>query len=86
MKYKLYKYRSFADVYVENIIKKSSLYFSPVEYFNDPFDCKLSFKQNYSKQEIKKCLIGVKKRNPHQPLRLKDMIKKFGKNQDFIEL
>lgn len=83
---KLYKYRNFSDLYMENIIKNSSLYFSSVEQFNDPFDCKLSFRQKYSKQEIKNYFVSMKERNPHQPHRLKDMMKKFGKNQDFIEI
>lgn len=83
---KLYKYRNFSDPYMENIIKNSALYFSSVEQFNDPFDCKLSFRQNYSNQEIKNCFISMKERNPHQPYRLKDMMKKFGKNQDFVQI
>ena len=83
---KLYKYRNIDDIYLENIIKNSSLYFSPVEHFNDPFDCKLSFRQNYSKQEIRQCFIGIKERNPHQPHRLKRYDEKIWKNQDFIEL
>lgn len=83
---KLYKYRNFSDPYMENIIKNSALYFSSVEQFNDPFDCKLSFRQNYSNQEISKALLGVKERNPNKFLRLKDMKEKYGKNRDFIEL
>lgn len=83
---KLYKYRNFSDSYMENIIKNSALYFSSVEQFNDPFDCKLSFRQNYSNQEISDALLGVKERNPDKFFRLKDMKKKFGKNEDFIEL
>lgn len=83
---KLYKYRNFSDPYMENIIKNSALHFSSVEQFNDPFDCKLSFRQNYSNQEISKALLGVKERNPDKFLRLKDMKEKYGKNRDFIEL
>lgn len=83
---KLYKYRNFSDSYMENIIKNSALYFSSVEQFNDPFDCKLSFRQNYSNQEIKNCFISMKERNPNQPHRLKDMMKKFGKNKDFVQI
>lgn len=83
---KLYKYRNIDDSFVENIIKNSSLYFASVDDFNDPFDCKLSYRQSYSKHEIKQFFIDLKKRHPDHPLRLKDMIKKYGKNQDFIEL
>lgn len=82
----LYKYRNFSDPFFESIIKNSSLYFSSVEQFNDPFDCKLSYRQNYSNKEISKALLGVKERNPDKFIRLKDMKKKFGKNRDFIEL
>lgn len=82
---KLYKYRDFDDNHMEKIITNSSLYFSSIENFNDPFDCKLSYKQNYTNQEIDNYLVTLKERNPHQPHRLKDMKKDFGKKQDFIE-
>ncbi|MFW3412161.1 DUF2971 domain-containing protein [Aliarcobacter butzleri] len=48
----LYKYRNFEDPYMINIIKNSSLYFSQVKNFNDPFDLRLDFKQSYSKKEL----------------------------------
>lgn len=82
---KLYKYRNFNDENLEKIIKNSSLYYSPVENFNDPFDCKLSFKQNYSKKEIRDSFIAFKERNPNFPRRLKDITKIYGKEKDFID-
>ncbi|MFA6144441.1 MAG: DUF2971 domain-containing protein [Sulfurimonas sp.] len=48
---KLYKYREF-NHYTEQIIKDCSLYFSPIERFNDPFDCKLSFQEQYDGEEL----------------------------------
>lgn len=50
---KVYKYRLFNE-YTNNIIISSSLYFSPIKAFNDPYDCNLSFKKEYSKEEISK--------------------------------
>lgn len=47
----LYKYRNFEDPYMINIIKNSSLYFSQVKNFNDPFDLRLDYKRNYSRKE-----------------------------------
>lgn len=88
---KLYKYRNFDDMslpaekhFTNNIILNSSLYFSPIKYFNDPFDCKLSYRQEYSKKEIREFYIQYLKRNPHT-FRLKDLIKRYGEKQDFID-
>lgn len=83
---KLYKYRNFENLYMEKIIENSSLYFSHIADFNDPFDCRLSYRQNYSKQEISQYFIDLKMRNPNQPYRLKDIKNKYGKKQDFITL
>lgn len=83
---KLYKYRNFSDQFLDNIIKNSSLFFSSIENFNDPFDCKLSYKQNYSKQEIKNYIVTLKELNSDQSHRIKDLKKSFGKKQDFIKL
>lgn len=47
----LYKYRNFEDPYMENIIKHSSLYFSKVEKFNDPFDINFDLKQSFSNNQ-----------------------------------
>lgn len=48
---KLYKYRDFGE-YTNKIIEDSAFYFSSPLYFNDPFDCNLCFKDNYTKEEI----------------------------------
>jgi len=88
---KFYKYRSFDDMstptkehFTNKIILNSALYFSPIERFNDPFDCKLSYRQKYSKKEIKNHFIQFLSRNPGFA-RLKDLLKKFGSNQNFID-
>lgn len=88
---KFYKYRTFDDMllptdkhYTNNIILNTSLYFSPIKYFNDPFDCKLSYRQEYSKKEICEFYIQYLKRNPNT-FRLKDLMKKYGQKQYFIE-
>ncbi|WP_345990165.1 DUF2971 domain-containing protein [Sulfurimonas sp. HSL1-2] len=64
MSTKLYKYRSFNDQFLNNIIINSSLYYSPIKYFNDPFDCRLSFREKYSNKERKLWLIKASLRNP----------------------
>ena len=46
-----YKYRDFGG-FSEKIITESSVYFSPVHKLNDPFDCKLSFREDYTPEEI----------------------------------
>ena len=57
---KLYKYRNFESSIkidgvevplYELIIKDSSLYFAPISSFNDPFDCQLTFKDTYTRNE-----------------------------------
>jgi len=65
MNTKLYKYRSFNDDFLNNIIINSSLYYSPIKYFNDPFDCRLSFRNKYTKEERKHYLTKAFKRNPN---------------------
>ena len=47
----LYKYREFSDRTYE-IILNSEFYFASPLSFNDPFDCNLSYKKEYSKEEI----------------------------------
>ncbi len=88
---KFYKYRSFdhrgttkEKQFTNNIILNSALYFSPIEGFNDPFDCKLSYRQKYSKKEIRNYFIQFRSRNPSYA-RLKDLLKELGSNQAFIE-
>ena len=47
----LYKYRNFGDR-TNDIILHSKLYFSSIKGFNDPFDCRLRYRQDYSQEEI----------------------------------
>lgn len=49
---KLYKYRAFGE-FTNDIIVKSSLWYANPLKFNDPFDMNPSFRQKYSKREIK---------------------------------
>lgn len=44
----LYKYRNFKDEFMKNIIINSSLYFSKVSNFNDPFDMDLDLEEGFS--------------------------------------
>jgi len=60
---KLYKYRSFNDEFLNNIITNSSLYYSPIKYFNDPFDCRIEFRNEYSYVERKEYLNKASIRN-----------------------
>ncbi len=83
MSNKLYKYRCFNE-FTENIILNSSLYFSPVKNFNDPFDCRLSFKQEYSQNEIQEYFLKMKENEELVPS-IEDIIKKFGKSKDFYK-
>ncbi|MGA9453551.1 MAG: DUF2971 domain-containing protein [Verrucomicrobiia bacterium] len=53
----LYKYREF-DGFAESIFKNSSLFFSKPSDFNDPFDCRITDKGNYTSQEIIDYLVG----------------------------
>ena len=50
---KLYKYRTF-NKFADDIILNSSLWYANPLTFNDPFDMNPSFRQLYSKREIKK--------------------------------
>ena len=60
---KLYKYRSFNDEFLNSIITNSSLYYSPIKYFNDPFDYTLEFKKEYSEEERQIYLTKALSRN-----------------------
>lgn len=82
---KLYKYRFF-NGFEKIIIENSSLYYAPVESFNDPFDCKLSFKKSYSKNEMRLRFIDMIERTENESLRLKNIVRDYGKNEDFVEL
>ncbi len=87
----LYKYRSFDDLslpknehYTNNIILNSSLYFSAIENLNDPFDCKLSYRQEYTSQDIREYFRKYLKRNPDS-FKLEELLKIYGDNQNFID-
>lgn len=90
---KFYKYRNFDNIlapksehFTNNIILNSALFFSPIKNFNDPFDCKISYRQEYSKKEIRQFHINYLKRNPDDTLRLKDYMQRYGNKKDFIDL
>ncbi len=48
---KLYKFRNFSGN-TDKIILNSEFYFASPKKFNDPFDCNLSYRQNYTQEEI----------------------------------
>lgn len=48
---KLYKFRDFSGN-TDKIILNSEFYFASPKKFNDPFDCNLSYRQNYTQEEI----------------------------------
>ncbi len=48
---KLYKFRDFSD-FTDKIILNSEFYFASPKRFNDPFDCNLSYRQDYTQEEI----------------------------------
>ena len=48
---KLYKFRDFSEN-TDKIILNSEFYFASPKRFNDPFDCNLSYRQNYTQEEI----------------------------------
>lgn len=80
----LYKYRSFGEN-TNKIIKNASLYLSPIEKFNDPFDSSLTYRQHYAKEEIRKYWKGFLKGKTPQ-LSLKEAMKLYGKNESFIKI
>lgn len=88
---KFYKYRNFDNLshspekhFTKKIVLNSSLYFSPIKDFNDPFDCKLSYRQEYSDEEIREFYIQYLKRNPGT-FSLEDLLERYGQKQDFID-
>lgn len=85
---KLYKYRSFNE-FTNDIILKSSLWYANPFKFNDPFDMNPSFRQKYSKQEIKTLIKEYIKTSEHtKNLRLdyqKTLIKEFEKRNNTSE-
>ena len=48
---KLYKFRDFSEN-TDKIILNSEFYFASPKKFNDPFDCNLSYRQDYTQEEI----------------------------------
>jgi len=48
---KLYKFRDFSEN-TDKIILNSEFYFASPKRFNDPFDCNLSYRQDYTQEEI----------------------------------
>lgn len=83
----LYKYRTFGKN-TDKIIKNSSLFLSPIERFNDPFDSKLSFRQHYSEEEIRKywrkhIKDNYDKASFHQLFN--EAMSKYGKNEAFVK-
>ena len=49
----VYKFRDFSD-FTDKIILNSEFYFASPKRFNDPFDCNLSYRQDYTEEEILK--------------------------------
>lgn len=72
---KLYKYREVNKRTIQ-IIKKLHFYFASPSSFNDPFDCNLFYKQEYTKAEREKVLQEFEANNP--PIRLKEIKKHIG--------
>lgn len=82
---KLYKFRSFDDCFTNKIIINSSLYFSAIKSFNDPFDCRLSFKQEYTLLERADYFTQLVDKSTCN-LTLEQYLKKYPDNQSFIDL
>lgn len=87
----LYKFKSFDDFpaaenkgYTNDIILKSSLHFSAISDFNDPFDCRLSFQQEYTLPEITKYFAQLAKENPSNTT-LKQYLEKYPDNKSFTD-
>ena len=79
----LYKYKNFGE-YTDKIIKNASLYLSPIEEFNDPFDSNLAYRQYYTKEEIKKYWKKLSKEINLSSLEY--ALKKYVKNETFVKL
>jgi len=81
---KLYKYRCF-NKFTDKIILNSSLYFPTVNEINDPFDCKLSFKQKYSSQEITNHFKQMANNSPHK-FTLEELQKSYPDEKSFTDM
>jgi len=83
---KLYKYRNFNE-FTDSIILNSSLYFSAIKDFNDPFDCNLNYNQEYTEDEIRQYFNSYLKRNENarNAFDLEFLLEKWGENKKFVE-
>lgn len=79
----LYKYTSHNTEHKYDIITKSQLWFSKVEDFNDPIDSRLDYRQEYTKNEIKKYWENF----PQDKLvhSLEETLEIYGKNNSFTD-
>lgn len=80
---KLYKYRCFGK-YTNKIILNSSLYFPAINQINDPFDCKLSFQQEYSLAERIECFTQLADKYASD-FTLEQLLEKYPDNKSFID-
>ena len=89
---RLYKFRSFDDLslsesecFTNKIILNSSLYFSEIKNFNDPYDCRLSFQQEYTLSERAEYFTQLADENTCN-FTLEQYLEKYPDNQSFIDL
>lgn len=79
---KLYKFRDFSD-FTDKIILNSEFYFASPKKFNDPFDCNLSYRQDYTQEEI---LAKYKYLTSKLPFTKEQFIEKYGLNlNEFLD-
>ncbi len=78
----LYKYREFG-LRTDDIIINSEFYFALAKSFNDPFDCNLSYREDYSFSEIEECKKRFLKRNPNISVEIKEYLFKT-KSDEYI--
>ena len=78
----LYKYREFGPR-TDDIITNSEFYFALAKSFNDPFDCNLSYREDYSFSEIEECKKRFLKRNPNISVEIKEYLFKT-KSDEYI--
>ena len=67
---RLYYYTKVDKFLYENLINKT-IWFSKPSSFNDPFDCNLSYREDYSFGEIEECKKRFLKRNPNTLVEMK---------------
>lgn len=67
----VYKYREFGK-FTDEIIINSQFYFALAKSFNDPFDCNLSYREDYSFDEIKEYKKRLLRRNPNISVEVKN--------------